>query len=92
MFAGMPGTGIGALFFALVCISISLVRGVRRCGWISIVSAIWIACCVLLIYGHSASAWLNAEQGQIGFSFMPLVLLTLVLALAALAAKLIVVR
>ena len=88
MFAGIPGTGIGALFFALICLSISLTRGLRRCGLVPTISATWIVGSLFLIYWQLPARCLSAEQVGIGFSFAPVLLLGTVLATAAVAARL----
>jgi hypothetical protein len=87
MFAGIPGTGIGALFFALICLAVSLTRGLRKCGLVPTLSAIWIAGCILLIYGQLPAQWLSAEHFTIGLSLAPVLLLGTVLTAAAVAAR-----
>lgn len=87
MFAGMPGTGIGALFFALVCLLIGLCRGIRQCSWTTQLSAVWILLCVLLVYGSGVQYWLADGSAGLAFAWTPLVLLGAVLGASTLIGR-----
>ena len=87
MFAGMPGTGIGALFFALVCLGLSLWRGIRRCAWTTQLSAAWILACVLLVYGAGVDYWFADGAAGMTFAWTPLLLLATVLGASAIVGR-----
>jgi cytochrome c oxidase assembly factor CtaG len=86
MFAGMPGTGIGALFFALVCLVLAVRKRMRGCSKIAAASSVWILGCLVLVYGSGASVAVEGEMQLFRFSLMPVLLLIGVLMLSTTAA------
>lgn len=87
MFAGFPGTGVGALFFALLWLAMTLWRGGRACSWRVTAAALWVLAFVLVLpwaLGREALGDAAAALLPLG----PLLLLASVIALAALVARL----
>ena len=86
MFAGMPGTGIGAIFFALACVGMAIFRRMRQCSAFTLLSAVWILGWMLTVYGSVAWSWDDASEYDMLLSFSPLILLAAVLTTATAAA------
>jgi hypothetical protein len=87
MFAGMPGTGIGALFFALVCLVLSIRNRLRGCSVVATVSSIWILGCLVLVYGSGLSIANGGETSVFRPSIIPELLLIFVLTISFLVAR-----
>jgi cytochrome c oxidase assembly factor CtaG len=87
MFAGMPGTGIGALFFAIVCLVLSVRNRLRGCSKIAASSSAWILCCLILVYGNGAGFAVEGGGRFVQLSLMPVLLLLAVLAVSFAVAR-----
>lgn len=86
MFAGMPGTGIGAIFYALVALYAALKR-LPGMDLRLVTSSVWVLATMLIVY---SGAWTFYTSQAIGLVLLraasPLILLAAVLGAAGLYA------
>lgn len=90
MFAGVPGTGVGALFFALIALAVALFRRGRGLRGRVLLGALWISGFVFLVFGGlGRGVFGDGAEGPAGLliALGPLLLLALILGLSALAAR-----
>jgi hypothetical protein len=86
MFAGLPGTGIGAIFYALVALH-AAIKNPRGADWRVVAASLWILSTMLIFYSGMWEAFSNLGASvALLRAATPLALLSFVLAIAGLYA------
>jgi hypothetical protein len=86
MFAGLPGTGIGAIFYALVALH-AAIRNPRGADGRLVAASLWILSTMLIFYSGMWEAYISqGASAALLRAATPLALLAIVLTVAGLYA------
>jgi len=86
MFAGLPGTGIGAIFYALVALY-AAIKNPRGADGRLVAASLWVLSTMLIFYSGMWEAYSNRDATvALLRAATPLALLSFVLAIAGLYA------